>query len=264
MTYKGVVFNEMKGVYSSPDSVFYRSGERLVAGCWCSRCQPQRLQEVAGRHHTRRSHMAASPGAAFKNRGRGGGGVSSSRAACLGATPWISSGWWLVSRTAAAVSCAAGHAAPASTAPSSSAPSSAPSSAHPPSPLPPYPCRAVQQALFPDNTYRHDSGGDPQQIPGLTYEEFQQFHGKYYHPSNARWEGRSAAGDPAGWFAPTPNAPTLAPACAPSRGCCQAMAAPGLAQPPTRPTPCLAGVGAPPPLNHPPPPFPPSQVLVLR
>jgi Zn-dependent M16 (insulinase) family peptidase len=27
MTYKGVVFNEMKGVYSSPDSVFYRTSE---------------------------------------------------------------------------------------------------------------------------------------------------------------------------------------------------------------------------------------------
>jgi Zn-dependent M16 (insulinase) family peptidase len=27
MSYKGVVFNEMKGVYSSPDSIFYRAGE---------------------------------------------------------------------------------------------------------------------------------------------------------------------------------------------------------------------------------------------
>ncbi len=45
---------------------------------------------------------------------------------------------------------------------------------------------AVQQSLFPDNTYRHDSGGDPQQIPGLTYQEFQEFHAKYYHPTNAR------------------------------------------------------------------------------
>ncbi|EFJ46930.1 hypothetical protein VOLCADRAFT_81738 [Volvox carteri f. nagariensis] len=47
--------------------------------------------------------------------------------------------------------------------------------------------RIVQQALFPDNTYRHDSGGDPEVIPDLTFEQFQQFHAKYYHPSNARF-----------------------------------------------------------------------------
>ena len=33
--------------------------------------------------------------------------------------------------------------------------------------------RVVQQSLFPDNTYRHDSGGDPQVIPDLTFEQFQ-------------------------------------------------------------------------------------------
>ncbi|KAE8009011.1 hypothetical protein FH972_005469 [Carpinus fangiana] len=46
--------------------------------------------------------------------------------------------------------------------------------------------RAAQQALFPDNTYGVDSGGDPQVIPKLSYEEFKEFHRKYYHPSNAR------------------------------------------------------------------------------
>ncbi|XP_057787461.1 presequence protease 1, chloroplastic/mitochondrial [Salvia miltiorrhiza] len=46
--------------------------------------------------------------------------------------------------------------------------------------------RASQQALFPDNTYGVDSGGDPQVIPNLTFEEFKEFHRKYYHPSNAR------------------------------------------------------------------------------
>ncbi|CAH9116055.1 unnamed protein product [Cuscuta epithymum] len=46
--------------------------------------------------------------------------------------------------------------------------------------------RASQQALFPDNTYGVDSGGDPQVIPKLTFEEFKDFHRKYYHPSNAR------------------------------------------------------------------------------
>ncbi len=42
------------------------------------------------------------------------------------------------------------------------------------------------QSLFPDNAYGLDSGGDPKQIPNLTYEQFHAFHEKYYHPSNAR------------------------------------------------------------------------------
>eukprot|EP00262_Sarcandra_glabra_P022378 TRINITY_DN98_c0_g2_i2.p1 TRINITY_DN98_c0_g2~~TRINITY_DN98_c0_g2_i2.p1 ORF type:complete len:968 (+),score=215.88 TRINITY_DN98_c0_g2_i2:407-3310(+) len=46
--------------------------------------------------------------------------------------------------------------------------------------------RIAQQALFPDNTYGVDSGGDPQVIPKLTFEEFKDFHRKYYHPSNSR------------------------------------------------------------------------------
>ena len=46
--------------------------------------------------------------------------------------------------------------------------------------------RAGQQALFPDNVYGFDSGGDPQVIPQLTYEQFTQFHATYYHASNAR------------------------------------------------------------------------------
>lgn len=43
-----------------------------------------------------------------------------------------------------------------------------------------------QQSLFPDNTYGLDSGGDPEKIIDLTFEQFQEFHRKYYHPSNAR------------------------------------------------------------------------------
>ncbi|KAJ6385758.1 hypothetical protein OIU77_028850 [Salix suchowensis] len=46
--------------------------------------------------------------------------------------------------------------------------------------------RTAQLALFPDNTYGVDSGGDPKVIPKLTFEQFKEFHGKYYHPSNAR------------------------------------------------------------------------------
>ena len=44
-----------------------------------------------------------------------------------------------------------------------------------------------QRLLFPDNTYGVDSGGDPEIIPSLTYEEFVAFHRDYYHPGNARF-----------------------------------------------------------------------------
>ena len=43
-----------------------------------------------------------------------------------------------------------------------------------------------QQSIFPDNTYGFDSGGEPRHIPSLTFEQFNTFHQKYYHPSNAR------------------------------------------------------------------------------
>ena len=45
--------------------------------------------------------------------------------------------------------------------------------------------RTVFNTLFPDNPYGVESGGDPQFIPDLTYEEFLDFHRKYYHPSNS-------------------------------------------------------------------------------
>ncbi|MCR4652639.1 MAG: insulinase family protein [Eubacterium sp.] len=45
--------------------------------------------------------------------------------------------------------------------------------------------RAVFCALFPDTPYGVESGGDPADIPNLTYEEFLDFHRKYYHPSNS-------------------------------------------------------------------------------
>jgi hypothetical protein len=43
-----------------------------------------------------------------------------------------------------------------------------------------------QQSLFPDTIYGLDSGGHPRVIPSLTFEQFKSFHGKFYHPSNAR------------------------------------------------------------------------------
>lgn len=43
-----------------------------------------------------------------------------------------------------------------------------------------------QQVLFPDNTYGVDSGGNPRNILDLTFEQFTDFHTRYYHPSNSR------------------------------------------------------------------------------
>ncbi len=45
--------------------------------------------------------------------------------------------------------------------------------------------RKIQETLFPDNTYGFESGGDPDFIPELNYDEFLAFHTKYYHPSNS-------------------------------------------------------------------------------
>ncbi|MBW2609287.1 MAG: insulinase family protein [Deltaproteobacteria bacterium] len=42
------------------------------------------------------------------------------------------------------------------------------------------------QSLFPENAYGFDSGGDPKQIPELTFDQFKSFHSRYYSPSNAR------------------------------------------------------------------------------
>ncbi len=44
-----------------------------------------------------------------------------------------------------------------------------------------------QQAVFPDNLYSLDSGGAPEHIIDLTFEEFEEFHKLYYHPTNARF-----------------------------------------------------------------------------
>lgn len=45
--------------------------------------------------------------------------------------------------------------------------------------------REIMNSLYPDITYGMESGGDPEVIPELTYEEFLAFHQKYYHPSNS-------------------------------------------------------------------------------
>jgi hypothetical protein len=45
--------------------------------------------------------------------------------------------------------------------------------------------RHTHQGLFPDTAYGRDSGGDPEAIPGLTYEAFTGFCRRLYHPANA-------------------------------------------------------------------------------
>lgn len=47
--------------------------------------------------------------------------------------------------------------------------------------------RRLLNNLFPDSTYRYDSGGDPENIPELTRDELKKFHQNHYHPSNAKF-----------------------------------------------------------------------------
>lgn len=42
----------------------------------------------------------------------------------------------------------------------------------------------IYGGLMPGSTYAHESGGDPQNIPDLSYEQFCEFHKNHYHPSN--------------------------------------------------------------------------------
>ena len=45
--------------------------------------------------------------------------------------------------------------------------------------------REILSSLYPDTTYANESGGDPEAIPELSYQEFLDFHSRYYHPSNS-------------------------------------------------------------------------------
>jgi len=47
--------------------------------------------------------------------------------------------------------------------------------------------RAIGKTLFPGQTYAYVSGGDPQDIPNLTWEMLRRFHARHYHPSNAHF-----------------------------------------------------------------------------
>lgn len=45
--------------------------------------------------------------------------------------------------------------------------------------------RNIRKAMFPNHPYGFDSGGIPENIPELSYEEFLDFHKSHYHPSNS-------------------------------------------------------------------------------
>jgi len=44
----------------------------------------------------------------------------------------------------------------------------------------------AERSLFPGHVYGVSSGGEPKNIPNLTFEMLDAFHKKYYHPSNSR------------------------------------------------------------------------------
>jgi len=43
----------------------------------------------------------------------------------------------------------------------------------------------VSKYLYPGSTYHYNSGGEPQDIPDLSYQQLKDFHKTHYHPSNA-------------------------------------------------------------------------------
>ncbi len=45
--------------------------------------------------------------------------------------------------------------------------------------------RSVTDVLFPDTEYGVESGGDPDDIPNLTIENYRAFHKTFYHPTNS-------------------------------------------------------------------------------
>jgi presequence protease len=43
-----------------------------------------------------------------------------------------------------------------------------------------------QQSLYPNSIYGLDAGGNPRNIPDLTFDQLKSFHENFYHPSNSR------------------------------------------------------------------------------
>jgi len=46
--------------------------------------------------------------------------------------------------------------------------------------------RRLISAVCPTNTYQYNSGGEPLDIPSLTYEELKKFHSDHYNPANSQ------------------------------------------------------------------------------
>lgn len=44
----------------------------------------------------------------------------------------------------------------------------------------------IVRSLFENSAYRFDSGGEPAEIAGLTYDDFLEFYRKHYHPANGK------------------------------------------------------------------------------
>lgn len=45
--------------------------------------------------------------------------------------------------------------------------------------------RTALKSVFSEGPYSHDSGGNPPEIPNLTYAQLKAVHARYYHPSNS-------------------------------------------------------------------------------
>ncbi len=45
--------------------------------------------------------------------------------------------------------------------------------------------QTLTKYLFPTTTYHYNSGGEPEQIPDLSYRQLKEFYHSHYHPSNA-------------------------------------------------------------------------------
>ena len=43
---------------------------------------------------------------------------------------------------------------------------------------------AIKKVLYKGSTYQYDSGGDPDVIPSLTYQDYQKFYHQHYNPTN--------------------------------------------------------------------------------
>ena len=43
----------------------------------------------------------------------------------------------------------------------------------------------ISASIFPSITYRFNSGGDPEKIPDLSWQQLRDFHARHYHPANA-------------------------------------------------------------------------------